>query len=821
MAVRWDFAPLDHSPSSRKTEVFKISRQQRRAAERQGQPAFSAAPQAAGLFAAAMAAQQAGRPAEAEQLYRQILQVDPRHVDSLNMLALLVLRQERAAEAVALINKALTVAPRIPASHLNIAFAYQILGQLNDAARHATQAIKLQPNNPAAHHGLGRVMQAQGRLQEAASAYKKALSLAADPRVLCNLGNVQIDQGALEGAEISFEKARALAPHLAEPLNGLGVVHLRRGQPQHAASVLQRAVALRPDFGEALNNYARACLECGQAPLAIDQVCRSLAAADTPETRGLFVTCVAAAGDADLPETLSAPLERAIDERWGRPGDLAQIGARIVAARMPLAVCITRAEQAWPGRLDEAALFGGHAALIAGDTLLRSVISVAPVCDRGLERFLTNARAILLETAHAMDGDERLDDAALGFWCALAQQCFVNEHAFACLPGEAERAEALFGAIAAALDSGAAIPPLWPVAVTAYLPLARLPAPARLLGRRWPDQVAALLVQHVEEPIEERRLREGISRLTAVSDGVSRSVQAHYEDNPYPRWVAAGRPGPPATIQAHLARQFPQSKILIATQDHPEILVVGCGTGQQPIEVARMYKDARVLAVDLSLTSLAYAARQTAKLGVGGIEYAQADLLQLGSLGRRFDMIQANGVLHHLADPLQGWRVLLEMLRPGGVMYIGLYSERARRDVVAARRLIAGQGLQPHPDDMRRCRQMMLDADDDTPLRRLSRSPDFGSLSGCRDLLFHVQEHWFSLPEIKAFLAANQLRFLGFDLDPGIAHRYQSRFPDDPLMTDLDCWDQFEVEHPELFAGMYSLWIQKDRSDGGLSGVPI
>ncbi len=68
------------------------------------------------------------------------------------------------------------------------------------------------------------------------------------------------------------------------------------------------------------------------------------------------------------------------------------------------------------------------------------------------------------------------------------------------------------------------------------------------------------------------------------------------------------------------------------------------------------------------------------ELGVE-IEYAQADILELGSLDRRFDLIESIGVLHHLADPFAGWRVLLSLLRPGGVMKLGFYSAVARRDL--------------------------------------------------------------------------------------------------------------------------------------------
>jgi len=74
----------------------------------------------------------------------------------------------------------------------------------------------------------------------------------------------------------------------------------------------------------------------------------------------------------------------------------------------------------------------------------------------------------------------------------------------------------------------------------------------------------------------------------------------------------------------------------------------------------------RVLAIDLSLSSISYAKRKTQEMGIHNIEYAQADILKIGGITRTFDVIESVGVLHHLADPLAGWRTLVSRLRPGG-----------------------------------------------------------------------------------------------------------------------------------------------------------
>src|SRR5262249_7770247 len=248
-----------------------------------------------------------------------------------------------------------------------------------------------------------------------------------------------------------------------------------------------------------------------------------------------------------------------------------------------------------------------------------------------------------------------------------------------------------------------------------------------------------------------------------------------------------------------------------AGQESFEMLIAGCGTGRHSIEAARQMAQTKSLAVDLSLASLCYAKRRTRALGITNIDYAQADILQLASIGRTFDIIQSAGVLHHLADPTAGWRVLLSLLRPGGLMFLGFYSELARRHVVAARAFIAERGYRQDAHDIRRCRQELL-ASGDERFRSFTQFSDFFSMSDCRDLLFHVQEHRLTLPLIDAFLREHDLRFLGFQVDSDVRKAFGSRFPDDDAVTDLEAWHVFETENPDTFAGMYQFWIQKSPS---------
>ncbi len=159
-----------------------------------------------------------------------------------------------------------------------------------------------------------------------------------------------------------------------------------------------------------------------------------------------------------------------------------------------------------------------------------------------------------------------------------------------------------------------------------------------------------------------------------------------------------------------------------------------------------------------------------------------------------------------MADPMQGWRILLSLLRPRGLMHLGFYSELGRRDVVAARALIAERGYGSTPAEIRRCRQDLLE----TPQRSVARFSDFFSTSECRDMLFHVQEGRLTIPVIKSFLAEHGLRFLGFEFDAAILQKCRALFANAGWsMSDLDRWHEVETEYPDTFSGMYQFWVQK------------
>jgi len=761
-------------------------------------PAFAAdtANAPAALFNAAVAHHQTGALVEAERQYRHLLTLAPNHADSLHNLGLIALARGDAAAAVELFDKAIKINGKVAEYHYNVALAWRALNRNDHVAAHLERAIALRGDYALAHLNLGNVRREQHRLADAAACYERAIAVSPNLAVArFNLANVLSELGRPDAAVAQYRQVLAIDPNHAETHGNLGAALIALGRTAEAIAPFERAVALKPDWFEAYENLGRAYMATGDARSAILAAGRALELRETVPGKTFFAQCLRYGRfTADNGRFRHLAL-RALTEGWAHPRDLVAVCISLIALNSEIVACVARANQAWPERLAAAELFGasGLAALLQDD-LLRCLLQSAPLTEVGFERLLADIRSTMLAAAET---GSACDESLLGFYSAVARQCYENDYVYSLADGEAERARRLHGSLEQALASGQQYPALWPVAVGAYCPLHTLADAPALLQRSWPQSVRALLVQQVEEPAEERRLAQEIPALTEIDGEVSRAVRQQYEENPYPRWTRPALPQQPTPLSGRQPGQI------------PDVLIAGCGTGLSVITFAQQAPDARILAIDLSLASLGYAKRMAGALGFGNIEFAQADITKAAAIGRSFDFIDVSGVLHHLADPWQGWRALLTLLRPGGVMQVGLYSKLARQNVVAARALIAERGYRPVADDIRRCREEILAAQDGSLLKSASTFSDFFTTNECRDLIFHVQEHQMTLPQIKAFLIENGLQFTGFVLDPATVQQFAARFPESSALLDLDRWHAFETAAPATFAKMYQFFVRK------------
>lgn len=710
---------------------------------------------------------QAGRPAAAEPLYREVLAKSPGHAVAMHFLGIALVQTGRATEGLELLARSLGPLAGQPRFHYNHAAMLAQAGDLAGAERELEAALAAEPRNPGTLEFLGVVRRRRGRTREAVDAFRAAMAAAPHSAQLANnLGSALSDAGDAAGAVASFRRAVALEPRHALAWFNLAVSLRALGDDAGALDALQGAV--RADAGFALAWQQLAEAFSGRRFSAWH-----------PEVAALLAQLLA------RDEVDPQPAAEAVATLVVRDPALA-----------PVVAAFARGEgRGW---------LAAHGTAAIARPMLLDLLSNALLPDAALEAFLCRLREALLSAWQ--DRALSATNETLALAAAIALQCHLNEYVW---PETHAETAALAGAETAARR---AADPLALLLLACYRPLDAVAALSPPLSP--PDPVARVWRQQVEAPREERRLRDAIPVLAAIDDETSQAVRRQYEANPYPRWHRL-----PATLAVpHPVRQavhalFPFLRPgRVSLPDAPAILVAGCGTGFQAAAVAARNPAARVLAVDLSLASLAYALRRCRDLGLANVEFAQADLLRLGETGRRFHFIECAGVLHHLREPLAGWRVLRGLLEPGGVMRIGLYSEAARRGVAAARSLAERHGLAADLAGVREIRRHVLAEPEGSETRALAASPDFCSASGVRDLLMHVQEHRFTPEAVAAALAELGLEFLGFELaDPAVGRAYRERFPDDPHAVSLANWGRFEGDHPDTFANMYQFWVADAR----------
>ena len=248
-----------------------------------------ASPSIQQVFAAAVQHHQAGRLTDADLLYRQVLEVDSRHADSLHLRGVIAGQMGRHDVAAAMMSQAIAINPKQASYHCgkgialmqlkrldeatacfhtalglrpdyaeacnNLGIALNELARLDEAVACYRKAIALSPDYAGAHNNLGIVLKELGRLDEAVACYHRAIELVPDyPGAHNNLGLALKQQGRLDDALAGFRTAIALNPNDAAAHNNLGIALKEQARLDEAVACFHAAIAREPDFPEAYNN---------------------------------------------------------------------------------------------------------------------------------------------------------------------------------------------------------------------------------------------------------------------------------------------------------------------------------------------------------------------------------------------------------------------------------------------------------------------------------------------------------------------------------------------------------------------------------------
>ena len=704
------------------------------------------------------------------------------------------------------LQQAISDATKMRVQFPNSAVLCNIVGASNaglmqfDAAIGSYQnAIKIKPDDADAYNNMGVALQDKGDLESAIGSYKQALKIKPDhAETYNNMGNALKDKGDLEAAIDSYKQALKIKPDYAHAYINMGTALNDKGDPEAAIDSYKQALKIKPDSAEAYNNIGAILMIKGQVAAAMDSFKQALEI--NPDFANSYVNMGAALKQVvfsepnlDMQKVIISILDQ---KNYSRPIDISDASISLVKFEPAVkelyekhsSVRVRQSLESLVSNLSEV-------------PLLCKLMSVCPLTDIDLEVALTDVRLALLLSVFEISNSPKV----LYFQSALALQCFTNEYIYDQSDKETKALVELESVVEQTLLKGEQPRPQLVLCLATY---------KALYQYKWCElltltaSIENVYMRQIIEPKQEHQLKPKILTLQKTTNKVSSKVKEQYEKNPYPRWVNTGLRIDPAPIHKIIKevrlKLYDQA---INDVKAPNILIAGCGTGQHSITTGFRFKNAKVLAVDLSLSSLAYAKRKTDELGLPNIDYMQADILDLSKLDRKFDIIESSGVLHHMDDPMAGWKVLANCLKPGGLMNIGLYSELARQHIVSMREEINQSGIGSSDIAMKSFRNELIKSEKVCD-KLIQSSTDFYSLSSLRDLLFHVQEHGFTIPQIKDCLSELGLKFCGFE-EATVVRDFQLTNTEANETYDLDKWHFYEEANPRSFASMYQFWCQK------------
>jgi tetratricopeptide (TPR) repeat protein len=200
-----------------------------------------------------------GRLADAEVVYRQILQADPQQPDALHLLGVLAHQTGRPESAIELITRAIQLRSNEPSFYSNLGEAYRAMGRRDEAVACYRQAIALLPNFVDAYFNLGNVLSDQAKWPAAAEAYRQATRL--NPQHASAHQNLAIAyhrQDLRAEAAGEYERTLAIDPQCLEAINNLGTLHLEAGQLDVAQQRFRQAISIRPLDANSWNLLGRA-----------------------------------------------------------------------------------------------------------------------------------------------------------------------------------------------------------------------------------------------------------------------------------------------------------------------------------------------------------------------------------------------------------------------------------------------------------------------------------------------------------------------------------------------------------------------------------
>lgn len=722
--------------------------------------------QLAVLLQKGMELQQAGMTDEAQMLYREILKVRPEDVNTLHLLGTTHMQKEQHQDAIDVFEKAIEIDDKNAALYKNLGLSYMNInrpGKGENALRHA---IDLKPDDPLLYYNLGLLFEKTGRADEALLAYKKCTDIQQIPEAYNNTGLILLRRGSHEEAKKIFEHALDIKQDNPNALSNLGLAYHNLEEPEEALKYAMAAVYLAP--------------EDPQYKITLSKIIsRNNLNTFNPDIKNILTLCL---GDPRV--------------RWEEFSNFWMRSLTLDPLHKDWTALFSIDD---PNKFKKQYEALNDFKFLDDDFLITGLKTIT-VTSPKLEKLLTHVRRYYLEKI-AREKEAKPPQNAAAFIFSLAEQCFYTEYVYY----EEQEEKELLASLEKVIKNANFSPEeasLTLAIYACYRPLCDLENAAAILegiSQSENELLRELAERQIRQPLAEKEIAQTIESIT---DQHADSDKYHeiYDAHPYPRWKSTNVTLPPD--EAYNDDAF--------NEKDATVLIAGCGTGQHSAQVALTHPFTKILAIDFSRSTLAYAIRMSEEFGIKNIEYKQADIMKLDKLDQQFNYVDCAGVIHHIDDWQRAFKILAGLVKPGGKMSIGVYSATARENVKDILEFTGALNVEPDANGIREARRA-ISRTDKPEVSYMARGKDFYSMNS-RYHIFPMDEHWFTIEDLKKVVEITGMSFMGFKLKtPEAGPKYREMFPDDERMTNLDNWEKFEQENRRTFTGMYTFILHKPR----------
>jgi len=742
-----------------------------------------------------------GNLVDAEKGYITFLKNGFSDADIYSNYALICEGKGEIDKAVKLYERCISSFPNHIFSKFNLSFLYYKLNNLDKAEILIDSAIESKPNLPNGYCIRGLILKSLNKYNEAKLSLEKAIEI--DPKyhdAYINLGLLNKESNNFNDAEIYYLKAIEIDNKSAIAHLNLGACYKEKQEIKKALFHTQKAIKLNNRLENSYLNLATIYNQMGDYNQSLSLAKKEILINQNSKLAYQLISeIIKKVNILNLPNTDNRQLLKNILNRndishrelFGNINSI--ISNKILEKLSILEFDLNKNKE-----------FN----ILIKDKELIKALKLLLFCSPIWEKVLVNLRKRILIN---YSEEKHLDKNILAFTIALGSQCFLNEYAYYISEKEKDRLEKLKEKIQNNInfnqDSNLAL-------ISCYQSLFSINNKFIDLTNYKSNnkEFNELLDLQFREIVIEKSISNKIKKIGLITNLISKQVKNQYELNPYPRWrynsyAKENKINFLSVISSEIYPNKIHSNHIEFTNKKINILIAGCGTGIQILEASR-YRNCEITAIDFSNASISYAKRKVDEYGMKNIRFIEMDLLELPQLNKKFDLIECSGVLHHMKNPEKGLTNLIDSLEPKGFLKLGLYSKLARQAILKARELIKEKGIEPNLEGIRIFRKDVLNGNI-KDLYDITNWSDFYSTSMCRDLCFHSQEKCYSLIEIKTMLETNSLEFLGFTLPKNIKDHYQIKNKDIESLKDLQIWDEFEKQNPNLFKEMYQFWTRK------------